>query len=579
MPGATSGSATHQAAACARTAAPSGQVAGRRRMKRPVAGSAGSDRALHASEERLRLVMDATSDGIWDWQPATGEWYFSDRWYTMLGYIPGAFPASYAAWRDRVHPDDLPAAEAAIATHIAGHSSDFSIEFRMRTSDGGWKWINGRGKVSQRDATQRALRVVGTHVDIHARKLAEDELQLSRFAIDRASLAIAWARADGRYLYANREMCRILGYRREELLQMRVVDVDPRPDAETRWQAHWQTLRATGSVTRESERRRKDGSTLPVELSASYFEYGGEAYSIAFVRDISARKRAEAELQKHRQHLETLVGERTAELRQAMRQLVQSEKLAALGHLVAGVAHELNTPLGNARVVAGALAEQVEEFAHACESGPLRRSQLAAFVGRCREAARLLDRNTARAAELISQFKQVAIDQTSIRRRVFDLRQTVEELVASLRPQFKGRQHRVELDIPAALQLDSYPGPLEQVLTNLVSNSLLHGFDGVERGLIRLTAGEIDDRHIRLCYSDDGNGIADSVRDRIFDPFFTTRLGSGGSGLGLYISHNLVSSVLGGTLAVDGQPGQGVRFDIVLPKVAPAANSPGDASL
>ncbi|EXI70540.1 MAG: C4-dicarboxylate transport sensor protein DctB [Candidatus Accumulibacter sp. SK-11] len=359
---------------------------------------------------------------------------------------------------------------------------------------------------------------------------------------------------------------------------MRVVDVDPRPDAETRWQAHWQTLRAAGSLTSESERRRKDGSTLPVELSASHFEYGGEAYSIAFVRDISERKRAEAELQKHRQHLETLVGERTAELRQAMRQLVQSEKLAALGHLVAGVAHELNTPLGNARVVAGALAEQVEEFAHACESGPLRRSQLAAFVGRCQEAARLLDRNTARAAELISQFKQVAIDQASIRRRVFDLRQTVEQLVASLRPQFKGRQQRVELDIPAGLQLDSYPSPLEQVLTNLVSNSLLHGFDGVDRGLIRLAASAVDDGHIRLCYSDDGKGIADSIRDRIFDPFFTTRLGSGGSGLGLYISHNLVSSVLGGTLAVDGQPGQGVRFDIVLPKVAPAASRPGGDS-
>jgi len=522
--------------------------------------------------------MEATSDGIWDWHLATDQLYFSDRWYTMLGYAPGAFPASYAAWRDRVHPDDLPAAEAAITAHLADHSSGFSIEFRMRTRDGGWKWINGRGKVSQRDAAQRALRVVGTHVDIDARKLAEEALQLSRFAIDHASLAIAWARADGRYLYVNQEMCRILGYRRAELLQMRVVDVDPLPDPEARWQAHWRRLRSAGSLTSESERRRKDGTTFPVELSASHFEYGGEAYSIAFVRDISERKRDEAELRQHRQDLEALVGERTAELRQAMRQLVQSEKLAALGHLVAGVAHELNTPLGNARIVAGALAEQVTEFARACESGSLRRSQLATFVERCQEAAQLLERNTGRAAELISQFKQVAIDQTSIRRRVFDLRQTVEELLASLRPQFKGRPQRVELDIPAGLQLDSYPGPLEQVLANLVSNSLLHGFDGVDRGAIRLTASEVDGERIRLCYSDDGKGIADSIRHRIFDPFFTTRLGSGGSGLGLYISHNLVSGVLGGTLAVAGHPGQGVRFDIVLPKVAPLAAEPGGES-
>lgn len=169
-------------------------------MKKPVARTTRSGPALRASEERLRLVMEATSDGIWDWQLATGELYFSDRWYTMLGYAPGAFPASYAAWRDRVHPDDLPAAEAAIAAHLAGQSSDFSIEFRMRTGEGDWRWINGRGKVSQRDAAQRALRMVGTHVDMDARKRAEEALQLSRFAIDHASVAIAWARADGRYL-------------------------------------------------------------------------------------------------------------------------------------------------------------------------------------------------------------------------------------------------------------------------------------------------------------------------------------------------------------------------------------------
>ncbi|MDS4043168.1 MAG: HAMP domain-containing sensor histidine kinase, partial [Candidatus Competibacter sp.] len=174
-----------------------------------------------------------------------------------------------------------------------------------------------------------------------------------------------------------------------------------------------------------------------------------------------------------------------------------------------------------------------------------------------------------RAADLIGHFKQVAVDQTSARRRRFDLRQTVEELLITLKPQFRRTAHRIELDIAPGLELDSYPGPLEQVIANLVSNSLIHGFAGGEVGCIRIEAAPLDADPIRLCYSDDGAGIPDAIRHRIFDPFFTTRLGSGGSGLGLYIVYNLVTGMLGGTIQVHGTPKAGTTFILTLPRCAP----------
>lgn len=289
-----------------------------------------------------------------------------------------------------------------------------------------------------------------------------------------------------------------------------------------------------------------------------------EVFSIG--SDITERMRVEAEPQQHREHLEELVAERTAELRQAMAQLVQSEKLAALGSLVAGVAHELNTPLGNARMVASSLGGHLREFAAAVEAGRLHRSQVDIFMNRGREAVDLLERNTARAADLINHFKQVAVDQSSTRRRSFDLRQTVEEVLVTLRPQFKRTAHQIELAIPPDLELDSHPGPLEQVIANLISNSLTHGFESIAAGVIRIDAAPIGTTHVRIDYTDNGVGIPETIKKRIFDPFFTTRMGSGGSGLGLYIVYNLVTGVLGGAIHVHSPPGHGVAFTLTLPR-------------
>lgn len=184
------------------------------------------------------------------------------------------------------------------------------------------------------------------------------------------------------------------------------------------------------------------------------------------VMDVTVRTEVERELQRHREHLEELVAERTAKLQRAMSRLVQTEKLAALGSLVAGVAHELNTPLGNARMVASSMSDDYKGLEEGLSTGALRRTQLVDFLKRGQEALDLLEHNTARAANLINHFKEVAVDQTSVRRRRFSLRQTIEEVVSTLHPTLKHTPHGIQLEIPSDIALDSYPGPLEQVITN-----------------------------------------------------------------------------------------------------------------
>jgi PAS domain S-box-containing protein len=404
--------------------------------------------------------------------------------------------------------------------------------------------------------------------DITERKKIEEALKLTQFSVDRASENLFWLDENARLIYVNDSACSTLGYSRDELLSMTIHEVDPDFPREA-WLPHIEELRKAGSLTFESRHKTKDGRAFPVEVTGNYIEYNGRFYSFAFDHDISERKRVESELEQYRKHLEKLVEERTAELRQAMEQLVQSEKLAALGHLVAGVAHELNTPLGNTRMVASTLSEDLVLFEKALQGDNLRRSDLETFLNRSREAVKLLESNSSRAAELIGQFKQVAIDQTSMRRRKFNLLTTMNELLATLQPQFRHTSHIVEIGISPDIDIDSYPGPLGQVIANLAGNSLLHAFNGIDKGIIRIDAEKTGQDYITINYSDNGCGIPEENRKRIFEPFYTTRLGQGGSGLGLYIVYNLVTGVLGGSITIDPGCREGVSFIIKIP-VKPA---------
>ncbi len=272
-------------------------------------------------------------------------------------------------------------------------------------------------------------------------------------------------------------------------------------------------------------------------------------------------------------HLEEKVAERTRELSEALQdvqtmqhQMVESEKLAALGGLVAGMAHEINTPVGIAVTAASHLVDQTDELRAAWQAGSMKRSTLDHFIASVGDASRLILTNLERSNELVQSFKQVAVDQSSEARRTFAVQEYLEDIIRSLRPSLKRAPHQIDIECEMGLAITSYPGALAQVVTNLVMNSVVHGYDDGVSGRIRLQAAA-HDGGIRIRYSDDGRGMPDDVRQRIFDPFFTTRRTQGGSGLGLHIVYNLVTQRLGGTIAVESAPGAGTEFTVDIPDV------------
>ncbi|XLZ71916.1 ATP-binding protein [Massilia sp. SR12] len=266
--------------------------------------------------------------------------------------------------------------------------------------------------------------------------------------------------------------------------------------------------------------------------------------------------------------LERRVEERTQAARHAQDELARSERLAALGSMVAGIAHELNTPIGNSLIAASTLGDKVKALGVSYESG-LRRSDMTKFLEEAEGIGELMTRNIERAARLVSSFKQVAVDRASSQRRKFDLGTVIQENLNTLSPVLRKTPYEVALDLAPLVAMDSYPGPLGQVVVALVDNALQHAFHQRDHGRLSIRVPVPEGDVAEITIRDDGAGIAASHINRIFDPFFTTRMSEGSSGLGLNIVHNIVTTILGGKIQVDSAPGVGSVFRITIPLDAP----------
>jgi signal transduction histidine kinase len=295
-------------------------------------------------------------------------------------------------------------------------------------------------------------------------------------------------------------------------------------------------------------------------------EVGEMARAVDVFRENAiAKRKTDEDLRSAKEKAEATL----AEMREMQTTLIEAEKLAALGSLVAGVAHEVNNPVGISLTVASTLVNRSEAFAADIQSGQIRRSRLDEFIQGTRVAASQLVANLQRAAELIQSFKQVAVDRSHAERRTFDLGPATMQIMASLRPILRSSRIKLMVDIPDGIVMDSFPGPFGQVLTNLLLNAVHHAFPDGQEGTISIVARISGPAQVRLVFRDDGRGMSEDVQRHAFDPFFTTRRGSGGTGLGLHIVYNLVTQQLGGRIVLSSAPGSGTSFLLAVPLRAP----------
>ncbi len=401
-----------------------------------------------------------------------------------------------------------------------------------------------------------------------------------RLIYDTAPIGLAVLSPDCRYLQINQRLTEICGLSVEDHLGRSVRDCVPAlADAV---EDIVRSIMSTGEPVTGIEVAGQRADQAEERWWVTYWHplrnAAGDIVGInVAAEEVTERKRAVAASQAHERELRSARDAAQAALRhlQATQEsLIESEKLAALGRLVAGVAHEVNSPVGTSLTIASSLESKTAQFAAQVAQGNLRRSSLNNFLEVSRKASAQLVANLNHAAELVQSFKQVAVDRSSSNWRIFDLSDITAQVIKSLRAGLRDRGLTVRFDCPPDLTMNGYPGPYGQMLSNLFLNSITHGFPDGRGGIIDVEVQASGDEEVEIRFSDDGCGMSADVRHKAFDPFFTTRRDHGSTGLGLHIVHTIVTNCLGGQVSLDSEPDEGTKIRIILPRVAPAAGPP-----
>ncbi len=386
---------------------------------------------------------------------------------------------------------------------------------------------------------------------------------------DTAPIGLAYLSPDCRYLQINQRLTEICGISVEGHLGRTVRDCVPALASSVEAIVH--SIMETGEpVTGIEVNGQRAGQNEDRCWITYWHPQRGPNGNIVGVNvaaeEITERKRNEKEIRAARDAAEAALHH----LQETQTSLIEAEKLAALGRLVAGVAHEINSPVGTSLTVASALQHKSAIFAAEVAQGDLKRSSLNEFLEVVEDASALLVANLKRSAELVQSFQQVAVDRSYLDHRAFDPGEFTEQVLMSLRPALPKNNLTLNVDCQSGLTMDSYPGPYGQVLTNLFLNSVMHAFPDRRGGVIDVRLRASDNDNVVILFSDDGCGMSLDVRRQAFNPFFTTRRDGGRVGLGLHIVHNIVTNRLGGQLHLDSAPGEGTRIQIIVPRTVPA---------
>jgi len=493
------------------------------------------------ANERLELALEASGDGIWDYNFVTEKNIASKRMKEILGFDMSQPNADFYLndWAERLHPDSQESTMKVFQKVLDNESDIYVVEQRVRCNDGNYKWLLTRGKVISRDEDGQPLRMIGTASDLTEQKKTEEDMKLAQFVMANAPINITLLDSEARICYVNKSACETLGYTKNELLKMNILDIDPHFSREA-WEEAWINLRESQSFTLETVHQRKNGERFPIDVVANYLEFGEKAYNVAFDRDISERKKLE-------------------------QQLWQAQKLESLGTLVGGIAHDFNNMLaainGNA-YLAMSRAQGNKELMDNIES---------------------IDKVSMRAAEMIKQMLTFA-RKDQVEMQTFSLTQFLKEavkLAATALPERISKNHVAPTN---ELYVYGDPTQLQQVLMNLFNNAK-DALEEVKDGKVtcileaytadtnfRLRHPSCMESHFAcLTVSDNGHGIPENIMTKIFDPFFTTKGVGKGTGLGLAMVFGAIEGH-GGAIEVESTPEKETSFNIYLPLVKPTAD-------
>ncbi|WP_223677917.1 PAS domain-containing sensor histidine kinase [Azospirillum agricola] len=532
-----------------------------------------TEHGLELATARLEEACRTAKLGYWEYGIQSGALLLDDTALAVLGHGRDRFDAGFDALLDILHPDDR-LSFGNMLEGVVGHPVRVYAEYRVRDGEGRTRCVSS-SCAPRFDRDGRLTHVFGVLMDSTERAEAAAQLEAAKQRLEEAyrtgHLGYWEYGIHSGDLVWNAEAFDVCGQDPRDFLPtfdnlLGILHPDDRRSFGNMLESVIGNSRRVYVEYRVIDRA---GDVRYVSSScAPRFDLDGRlTHVFGVMLDTTERAQAAEALRAAKTRIEQAYGE----LQAAQDSLVQTEKMASLGQLVAGVAHEVNGPVGVALTTASHLLSRAEDVRRQFGANALTRSALSGFLEVAQEAGQLLVGNTERIAALVHMFKQVSADQTGDERRTFYLREYTEDVLLSLHTQIGSSGHRVVLTCPEALQLESYPGAFARVLTHLVRNALTHAFRPERSGRIAIDIRAIDDDWIEVVHADDGQGILDGDLPKIYDPFFTTARHAGCVGLGLHIAYNLATQTLGGQLTVRNAPGEGAVFTLRLPRRAPGA--------